>query len=89
MLTSFQRKSRIIKYSSDLPCENVMRKYDALWTGVASRAARPKKKKACFRKSAGGKFFYLSPLCTVEKQTSKTKEKKKTRILKNQEKQRK
>ena len=44
MLTSFQRKSRIIKYSSDLLCENVMRKYDALWTGVAYRAARPKKK---------------------------------------------
>ena len=63
MLTSFQRKSRIIKYSSDLPCENVMRKYDALWTGVAYRAARPKKKVVLFPEIGRRKnFLSLTPL---------------------------
>ena len=30
MLTSFQRKSRIIKYSLDLPLENMISKHDVL-----------------------------------------------------------
>ena len=35
MLTSFQRKSRIIKYSLDLPLENMICKHDVLLTRVA------------------------------------------------------
>ena len=43
MLTSFQRKSRITKYSWDLPLENMICQY-VLWTHVAYIAVRPKKK---------------------------------------------
>ena len=35
ILISFQRKSRIIKYSLDLPLKNIICKHDALWTHAA------------------------------------------------------
>ena len=35
--TSFQRKSRIIKYLLDLPLENMIGKYSVLWPRLAYR----------------------------------------------------
>ena len=35
MLTSIHRKSRIIKYSLDLPLENIIGKHDILWPRLA------------------------------------------------------
>ena len=40
MLTSFQRKSRIIKNSLDLPFENTICKHNVLWTPTAYRVVR-------------------------------------------------
>ena len=40
MMTSFQRKSRIIKYSLDLPLENMICKHDVLWARAAYRVVR-------------------------------------------------
>ena len=40
IMTSFQRKSRIIKYSLDLPLENMICKHDVLWAHAAYRVVR-------------------------------------------------
>ena len=40
MMTSFQRKSRIIKYSLDLPLENMICKHDVLWASAAYRVVQ-------------------------------------------------
>ena len=40
MMTYFQRKSRIIKYSLNLPLENMIFKHDVLWADAAYRVVR-------------------------------------------------
>ena len=65
MLTSFQKKYRIIKYLSDLPLENMICKHDVPWTRVAY-CCKAKKKWSCFWKSTGGKTFYHSYTRTVK-----------------------
>ena len=40
IITSFQRKSRIIIYSLDLPLENMICKHDVLWVRAAYRVVR-------------------------------------------------
>ena len=91
MLTSFQRKCRTIKYSSNLPLENMICEHDVLWEGIEYRVVRPKKKVVLFPEIFRGEIFYHSPARTVKfvseyiylmskNKQAKKKQKRKTRI---------
>ena len=92
MLTSFQRKCRTIKYSSNLPIENMICEHDVLWTRIEYRVVRPKKKVVFLPEIFWAETFYHSPARTVKfvseyiylmsknKQAKKTKEKNKNTI---------